>query len=168
MQPDTIIVRLDQNIAIVTGLVEGLILERARWKPSADKWSILEIINHLADEEVEDFRTRLNLTLHHPTQEWPAIVPENWVIERAYNTQEFTTSLQRFVVARQASVAWLQNLPTPEWRTATDMPGRPSMQAGTLLACWLAHDWLHIRQMTNLHYAYLEHHMHPFSLSYAG
>gem|GEM_PF-6964892 len=42
------------------------------------------------------------------------------------------------------------------------------MQAGTLLAVWLAHDWCHIRQISDLQYGYLEKVIKPFGLNYAG
>src|SRR5688500_9420915 len=32
----------------------GLSPTDAPWKPAADRWSTLEVLNHLADEEVED------------------------------------------------------------------------------------------------------------------
>ena len=64
------------------GLVSGLSLEQARWKPSLDKWSILEVVNHLYDEEREDFRQRLSLVLADPMQPWPPIDPRTWVTSR--------------------------------------------------------------------------------------
>jgi len=36
--------------------------EQASWRPDSDSWSVLEVINHLYDEEREDFR-HLGLTL---------------------------------------------------------------------------------------------------------
>ena len=37
-------------------LYQSVSNEQARWKPGKDRWSILEVINHLFDEEREDFR----------------------------------------------------------------------------------------------------------------
>lgn len=56
----------------------------------------------------------------------------------------------------------------PVWDSVTTDPNRPSMQAGTLLAVWLAHDWCHIRQISDLQYGYLEKVIKPFGLNYAG
>jgi len=36
----------------ITFLVEGLDQDRARWKPDSENWSVLEVLNHLVDEEV--------------------------------------------------------------------------------------------------------------------
>lgn len=168
MQIEMIFARLAQNIATVGGLVEGITPPQARWKPSPDQWSILEVVNHLADEEVEDFRMRLGLLLENPEQPWPDIDPENWAGERDYNARNLAESLHRFAEARRASVAWLRDLQDPAWDTMSNIPGRPPMSAATLLACWVAHDWLHVRQMTRLQFAYLEQQTDPPGLDYAG
>jgi len=48
---------------IFKGLTKDINTELAIWKPAPDKWSILEVVNHLYDEEREDFRQRLELVL---------------------------------------------------------------------------------------------------------
>ena len=74
--------RLAANGGAVAALAAGIDADQSRWKPSADAWSVLEVINHLADEELEDFRQRLDLTLHQPQAPWPAIDPGADVLAR--------------------------------------------------------------------------------------
>lgn len=50
----------------IRALADGVAAAQARWRPDAESWSILEVVNHLADEEREDFRTRLDFILHRP------------------------------------------------------------------------------------------------------
>lgn len=92
--------RLEAGATTFQGLLRGVTEEQARWKPAADRWSMLEVVCHLADEEVEDFRRRLDLTLHQPGERWPRIDPEAWVEERKYGEQELSESLQRFLSER--------------------------------------------------------------------
>lgn len=73
--PDAI-ARLSANVATFEHLLAGVSPDQARWKPDPLQWSILEVVNHLADEEVEDFRQRLELTLRDPKAEWPPIDPQ--------------------------------------------------------------------------------------------
>jgi hypothetical protein len=75
--------RLSKSRTVFEGIARDISLEQARWKPSPDKWSILEVINHLHDEEKEDFRQRLGSVLSDPSQPWPSIDPRNWVTGRA-------------------------------------------------------------------------------------
>ena len=42
------------------------------------------------------------------------------------------------------------------------------MRAGDMLAAWLAHDLLHIRQLIQLQRAWDERQLAPYSLEYAG
>ena len=42
------------------------------------------------------------------------------------------------------------------------------MSAEQMLHCWLAHDLLHIRQMAELHYKYIEQMAEPEPIEYAG
>jgi hypothetical protein len=158
---------LNQNAVAIQALatVSG---EQARWKPSPDDWSILEIINHLADEEREDFRQRLDYTLHRPGEAWPPIDPAGWVVSRDYNARDPDESLADFLVERGASLAWLRRLATPDWSQAYHHPAAGRMTAGDLLASWVAHDGLHIRQLAEVRRAYLQV-VYPGALiEYAG
>jgi hypothetical protein len=80
-----IVASLVANARVIAAQVSGVSDAQARWKPEPGKWSILEVVTHLADEEVEDFRSRVGSTLSDPQVEWPAIDPEGWAVRRRYN-----------------------------------------------------------------------------------
>ena len=61
--------QLTSNAGRFEALVQGVSEAQARWKPDAETWSILEIVNPLYDEEREDFRARLDNILHHQERE---------------------------------------------------------------------------------------------------
>ena len=159
--------RLSGNASVFEGLARGIGDEQARWKPSVEKWSILEVVNHLYDEERDDFRTRLDLLLHHPEKTWPPIDPQGWAIERRYNERELNESLERFLAERQKSIEWLKQLKEPPLENKYEHP-QGTISAGDLLASWLAHDFLHIRQLARLHWQYLNSISAPFKTAYAG
>lgn len=159
--------RMAANGQRIAALVAGVSDAQARWKPTPDDWSVLEVVNHLADEEREDFRTRLDLLLHHTDQDWPPINPQGWVTARDYNSRDLAESVQRFVDARAESLVWLRGLGTPDWETAKAAPWGP-FRAGELFAAWVTHDALHMRQLVELHYAWGRHQQAPYSAQYAG
>ena len=134
MDLEYFIERLSTNREVFQGLVKGTSLEQARWKPTPDKWSILEVINHLYDEEREDFRQRLNLVLANPEQAWPRIDPQDWVISRSYNQQDLRSSISNFLTAREESLTWLRHLATTNWRNCYEHPDGRSIAAGVLLS----------------------------------
>ncbi len=149
-------------------LCAGVSDMQARWRPDAVSWSVLEVINHLADEESADFRTRLECILHRPGEPWPPIDPGAWVLERRYNQRDLAESLQRFSAARKESLAWLRGLGKPDLSTAVTTPWGAQFHAGDMLAAWVAHDLLHLRQLIELHYAWTVRQMQPWSVVYAG
>ncbi len=150
-------------------------LTQASWKPSPEEWSILEVICHLYDEEKEDFRVRLANLLSNPENEWDAINPEAWVIERDYASQNHLERLGLFLTERQKSILWLTTLIEPlteplteaKWQNTKTHPELGSMTAEEMLFAWVAHDVRHIQQLSRLHYAYLREHCSD-AILYAG
>ncbi len=167
MDLNQLISRMSIDADAIQDLVKTVSTEQARWKPAPDQWSILEIINHLYDEEIEDFKTHLDLVLHHPSQPWSAIDPPGWVTERGYNQRDLKTSLDNFMTARMGSLVWLRRLVEPDWDTQYPAPWG-TISAGDLLVSWAAHDLLHLRQLTELQYAYTRRIAAPYHLDYAG
>ena len=159
--------RFYANVGVFENLVSGVSMEQARWKPSAEEWSFVEVVNHLYDEERDDFRARLDSLLHHPEREWPPIDPQGWALERKYNERALDESLSRFLEERRKSIAWLNGLKEPRLENQYERP-QGVLSAGDLLASWLAHDFLHIRQLARLHWQYLNSLCTPFKTAYAG
>ncbi len=160
--------RMELFVRALPGVVSGVSREDARWKPGAGDWSIVEIVNHLADEEVEDFRTRLDLTLHHPGEAWPVIDPVRAAGQRRYLERELDESVQRFVNERTESVRWLRMLFPPDWTTSYDHPSLGLIAAGSLLGSWAAHDALHLRQIARRMYDLTKRDAGEFGIRYAG
>lgn len=155
-----------QGLAI-SALVRGLTVSQARWKPTPESWSVLEVLNHLVDEEIYDFRARVNHVLHRPNQDWPEIDPGGWVSQRHYNEQDFDETLIRFEAEREKSLTWLASLGNPELDTAITWAWG-ILTAGDLLASWLAHDLLHLRQLVELRYQITSAASVPYQVNYAG
>jgi hypothetical protein len=167
MEMQRLLSQMVDNAERVRALVDGVSEQQARWKPHPDSWSILEVVNHLLDEERHDFRVRLDYTLHCPGEPWPPIDPGGWVTERQYNLQDLKLSLAEFLSEREASINWLRALPEPDWEAAYEAPWGP-LRAGDLLASWVAHDLLHMRQLVELHWAYATGELAPYRPDYAG
>ena len=168
MDAQAILLRLRANAGVFDSLCEGVPETQARWKPSAGAWSILEVVNHLADEEEADFRMRVNLTLHHPGKRWPSIDPPAWVTERGYNQRGLGHSVARFLAERDQSVAWLEDQMEEDWARTHEHPALGTMTAGQVLTAWVAHDMIHIRQINRLHREYLVAELSEHSPDYAG
>ena len=164
---DVIIKGLSDNRSVFKGLLSGLSEELRVWKQVPEKWCLLEIVCHLYDEEREDFRARTKHVLETPTAPLPSIDPPGWVESRSYMKQNYGEKLNNFLAERETSVKWLQGLSNPGWDNAYEHPKFGKMSAKMFLSNWLAHDHLHIRQITKLKYDYLKQLTHE-DLNYAG
>ena len=156
-----------ENAGIIEKLLEGVSSDQARWKPDPDRWSMLEVINHLYDEEREDFRLHLDIMLHDPKGPWPPIDPMNWVTTRKYNERELPASLSSFLKERHQSLNWLNTLEKPDWESTTEAPWGP-FKAGDMFASWVIHDQWHIQQLVQLRRDYSATLAAPYSFEYAG
>jgi hypothetical protein len=158
---------MTDNAERIRLLASGLEAEQARWKPAPGSWSVLEVVNHLYDEEREDFRVRLDIILHRPTDPVPPIDPPGWVTARRYNERDPAESLENFLAERRASLRWLESLGAPNWEAAVTGPFG-TIRAGDMFSAWVAHDMLHLRQLVELHYLYHRDHAQPYGVDYAG
>ena len=168
MEFEKLVASLDRFSRVLPVLVGGVSASDASWKPKSGDWSILEIVCHLADEEVEDFRQRVQSTLTNPTVPWPTIDPETAAVTRNYNEQDLVKVVERFVRERDASVAWLREIVDPNWETAYEHPELGAVMAGKLIASWAAHDQLHLRQIAKRMFEMNVRDGLPYPTDYAG
>lgn len=168
MNVDFVIQSLGRFPKILRPLVEGLSDETWRFKPPTKNWSILEIVCHLRDEEVEDFRCRVRSTLEAPDKPWPKIDPVGAAIERKYQEEDPETALAAFLQERETSLEWLRATGDADWNRSYQHPQFGAIPAGLLLGSWAAHDLLHLRQITKRLFEATEVATQPHPIDYAG
>lgn len=162
-----IIKELDSNRKVFENLLELVPEEMILWKGNSNRWSLLEIVCHLYDEEKEDFGARVRSVLKDPKKSFSPINPEGWVEERNYIEQEYDEVLYKFLKERETSIEYLGALKNSPWKNVHKHPSLGDMSAELFLANWLAHDHLHIRQIVKLKYDFLKD-VSEQDLSYAG
>ena len=167
MKDKYILLELEKNIQTFKALLNDVPGELILWKQSNEKWCLLEIVCHLYDEEREDFRARVKHLLSNPFDPLPPIDPQGWVKERDYISRNYNEMVVKFLDERRQSVQWLGSLQNPEWRNNYDHPHLGKVNAEMFFINWLAHDYLHFRQITKLKYDYLKHSTSQ-ELNYAG
>lgn len=167
MESSIIIERLINNLNIFKSLIVGVNSDHCTWKPQPEKWSILEVLHHLYDEEREDFKLRIQYTLEDPEKAWIPINPQQWVIDRKYNEQKLEEVTNMLFKEREKSISWLKSLESVNWSNIHNHPKIGSISAGDLLSSWVAHDFLHIRQIINIKIEYYKIKSLPFNTKYA-
>lgn len=162
-----IIDQLEKHKEVIPALLKTEEAETHLWKATPDTWCLLEVACHLVDEETDDFRIRVQTALAPDKYPFIPIDPVSWVESRKYIKQNYGAKIACWISEREKSVSWLKNLETPDWNSAFIHNQLGPMSAGTLLANWLAHDYMHIRQILRIKHAYLAQ-TSGQDLSYAG
>ncbi len=158
---------LERNMSTFSSLLRKSNRKEYLYKPTPESWCLLEIVCHLYDEEAEDFRMRLQTVLESPHKIPPAIDPESWPRKRDYINQDFRLKAKIFKTERKKSIAYLRSLDNPKWDNYYEHPTLGKLDGNHFLRNWVAHDYLHIRQITKRKYEYLQH-MTSEDVSYAG
>ncbi|NNF34321.1 MAG: DinB family protein [Saprospiraceae bacterium] len=162
-----IILDLERNKDIIYNLLKGTPEREYQFTEDEEKWSLLQVICHLRDEEVEDFRERVRSTLDDPSRPLNPIDPVGWVTSRTYSEQDYNQVLEDWKSEREKSITWLKNLENPQWNNAYQHQKFGPMSAKLFLCNWLSHDYHHIRQIITIKRAYVIESTGE-SLRYAG
>jgi hypothetical protein len=168
MNSSLVINGLAANAAVFKALLSGVPKETYMWRPAPEKWCLLDIACHLYDEEREDFGARTKQALLDPNGPWVKIDPVAWVTERKYAEQDYEKKVAEFLAEREKSVQWLRSLGNADWSSALNHPKVGPLKAELFLTNWLAHDYLHFRQITRTKYLYLKSQSGDIPLDYAG
>ena len=162
-----IVQHLEKNLLLFIALLEDMQPEIIHWRKTEDKWSLLEIICHLYDEERDDFRFRVKWLLDKPGVTPPPFNPLDWVEEHDYINQDYNTVFKNFIKEREASIKWLKSLENANWDNSFEHTKLGKLDAKYFLDNWLAHDYLHVRQILKLKFDYLQY-KSGNDLHYAG
>jgi len=161
---------VDQHAAfprVVTALVEAVDDATLRARESEGRWSPLEILAHLLDEEREDFRPRAKAAAAGKRIE-TAIDPVGWVTQRAYNTKNPGQVCRDWAAERETSCAWLRQLDLDVLEAAIEHPQLGRMRCGDFITAWRMHDLLHLRQLATALSVLTARQLPGWRLDYAG
>ena len=138
------------ELARMPDVIEGMLggLDAAGWRarPAPGEWAPVEIVCHLRDEEVEDFRARVRVVTEGGAQFTP-IDPPRWAIDRRYLDDDGPAVLAAVRERRAASLAFLAGLDPSALAGAVQQPTAGRLSGLDLLAAWVAHDRLHLAQI---------------------
>lgn len=159
--------RMALGLEAIECFVAGIGDDEAEYRPATDSWSVLDVLSHLLHEESDDFRARLRTTFQGADWPWPPLDPDAAVEEARRSTRSARSLVERFREERAVSLAWLATLDAPDLERAHVAEAR-ALRAGDLLAAWVAHDLMHLRQMAGVRLSWWTQRVAPFEVDYAG
>jgi len=135
--------------AKLTRLVRPLTRRQIRRRPAPGKWSIGEILAHLAETElVGGYRMRMILSKSGtPIQ---AFDQDVWARNSSYDRMDPKKSLETFCVLRQANLALLKSLPRSKWSCYGMHAERGKETIRRVADMFAGHDLNHLQQVARL------------------
>lgn len=129
--------------------VASLTPEKVRTPESAGKWSIAQVLRHLADSDVVwGWRMRLILA-----QERPQITgydQDAWADRLDYATADPNESLEVFTVLRRDNVRLIERASAEDLKRVGIHAERGEESAGYLVRLYAGHDLMHLNQIERI------------------
>src|SRR5271154_2359999 len=127
-------------------LIEGVPTAKLRKRPAPDKWSVGEILAHLAETEiVGGFRMRM--ILGAPGTPIAAFDQDAWVISGHYAKRDPRKSVEQFRVVREANLALLKSLTPEQWKHYGMHAERGQETIEHIVLMFAGHDLNHLHQI---------------------
>src|SRR5215472_641855 len=130
-------------------LIKGVSTSELRRRPAPGKWSVSEIIAHLADGEiVGGFRMRF--ILGSPGSPVVAYDQDQWVTSGHYDRRDPQESVEVFRVLRQANLALLDSLTPEQWKQYGIHSERGQESIEHIVRMFAGHDINHLLQIERI------------------
>ena len=122
---------------------------RARKRPSADKWSIAEIVVHLADTEVV-FGYLIRRIVGEPGTRIDGFDQDAWLAALHYDERDIRKSFAEYHAFREANVALLKSLTPEQWKICGMHKERGPETIETVVKTFAEHDLNHFQQIEQI------------------
>lgn len=127
-------------------LLKGVSSAKLRKRPQPGKWSVAEIVCHLADTElVVGFRLRL--ILGAPGTPITPFDQDAWVKALHYEKRDVRKALEQFRILREANLALLKMLAPEQWKFVGMHAERGPESIETIVKMIAGHDVNHVAQI---------------------
>ncbi|HSY82316.1 MAG TPA: DinB family protein [Gemmatimonadaceae bacterium] len=135
--------------ATLAQLISGVPDDTLHRRPAPGKWSIVEIIAHLAEDELTS-SWRYRQMLEHDGVALLGFDQELWARLGDYNSWTARDALDMFRLLRQANVTVLSHLSPAEWERSGTHAERGRLTVRSLAAHMVGHDANHIAQIQRI------------------
>jgi hypothetical protein len=130
-------------------LIKGVSTAKLRKRPAPEKWSVSEILAHLADAEIAG-SFRMRLILGAPGTPVAAFDQDAWVISGHYEKRDPRKSLEQFRALRETNLALLKSLTPEQWKHHGIHAERGQETIEHIVRMFAGHDINHLQQIERI------------------
>jgi hypothetical protein len=130
-------------------LLKGVPGSKARKRPAPAKWSIAEIVAHLADAELV-VGYRIRITLGAPGSPIQPFDQDDWVVALHYDKRDVRHSLAQFRTLREANLRLLKTLTSTQWKQYGIHAERGEESVEMIVQMMAGHDLNHAGQIERI------------------
>ena len=134
---------------ILARLIKGVPTAKLRKRPAPEKWSVAEILAHLADVEIV-IGWRMRSILGAPGTPVQAYDQNAWVIAGHYEKRNLRESIELHRVLREANLALLKSLSPDQWKLYGQHAERGQESIEHIVRMVAGHDINHIKQIERI------------------
>jgi uncharacterized damage-inducible protein DinB len=130
-------------------LIKGIPTPKLRKRPAPDKWSVAEILAHLADVEIV-YGWRMRSILGAPGTSVQAFDQDAWVMAGHYEKRDPRKSIELRRTVREANLALLKSLSPEQWKHFGQHAERGQESIEHIVRMIAGHDINHIAQIERI------------------
>jgi hypothetical protein len=130
-------------------LLKGVSPAKARRRPAPNKWSIAEIVAHIADTELVG-GYRIRAILGAPGTQIIGFDQDAWVTALHYDKRDLEKSFEQYRALREANLALLKSLTPEQWKLHGIHNERGPETVETIVKMFAGHDINHFQQIERI------------------
>ena len=130
-------------------LIKGASPAKLRKRPAPEKWSVAEIVAHLADVEIA-VSWRIRSILGAPGIPVQAFDQDAWVVAGHYGKRDARKSLEQFRVLRETNLTLYKMLSPEQWKHYGLHAERGEESIERIVQMLAGHDINHLEQVERL------------------
>ena len=140
---------LSQTARVLEEELQGLSVKQLQ-EPEADgKWSVTDVLQHLADSELV-WGFRLRMTLAHERPSLIGYDQDLWASRLHYREADHQQALQQFSLLRESNLNLLNRASKADWQRVAVHAERGEQTLEKMVHLCAGHDLVHINQVARI------------------
>lgn len=130
-------------------IVDSLTDAQIKRPEAPGKWSVLHVLQHLADAEIV-WGHRVRLVLAHDRPALSGYDQDRWAERLRYERADARDAQEQFTALRRANLRLLDRIPRDDWTRVGIHAERGEETLEQMMGLWAGHDLLHLRQLARI------------------